>query len=768
MWSSTPSARGRISCKPLSPTTLLSDRLATPRPWHAPNLIIAFLLTFVLAAISWNNVLAQGYQPCAATNPVRTWIEQAEDQNRSLDDRLKSYKSAIQSCPDNGELYAGLAALLLQHQNGSGALEWARRGLKVAPTDPNLKTDLGVAQLAVGQPEEALSTLTTIAPSARTFFYLGMTYRALRDPQHAREAFSKALAAGYDDPYLLYVLIEQDREVGEKQAGLADFRTFYEKYPNSPWLHMLYGDAYSARNDNTQAEAEYKQAAQLDATLPIVHYQLGFLAFARGDYAQAADNFRQEIAIDPTFANAYLYLGTALRRLGRDDEALPMLQQAVARDPNFPLAYRSLAVAEIDAGQLQAALDTLRAASRRFPQEPAFPAQMASLLKRMGRPQEAKREADQAEALSKKNNPVHAGTPLEGEAKLLAEPAATTQQNGSRTAESGSVASNDSAASSPADANPPANSGGLSPITSEQDGQTHKLDPSLLPLYECVERSDAACAKASLANISESVKASPDYLELEAKTFTLTRDKDAAFAGIAKAVQLSPHEYRYRLAQGQIFQSFDEQAPAIQAFLQADQLQPHVSETFYFIGMSFFFLEDYPRAIKNFEEALKLDPKNDRALFMRGVSNMVSLKLQEAEADYKAAVALKPQNPFYHLHYGMLLSRMGDNNTAIAQAKIAENLDSSYPLTHYSLGHLYKETGDYTEARQELETAVKLRPSLSQAYYQLGTVYHHLGLEAKSQEAYQTFQKMSLDEKRKIADPMESDLLPAGGATEQR
>jgi len=63
---------------------------------------------------------------------------------------------------------------------------------------------------------------------------------------------------------------------------------------------------------------------------------------------------------------------------------------------------------------------------------------------------------------------------------------------------------------------------------------------------------------------------------------------------------------------------------------------------------------------------------------------------------------------------------------------------------------------------------VKLRPSLSQAYYQLGTVYHHLGLEAKSQEAYQTFQKMSLDEKRKIADPMESDLLPAGGATEQR
>jgi len=233
-------------------------------------------------------------------------------------------------------------------------------------------------------------------------------------------------------------------------------------------------------------------------------------------------------------------------------------------------------------------------------------------------------------------------------------------------------------------------------------------------------------------------------------------------------VQLAPHDYRYRLAQGQIFQSFDEQAPDIQAFLQADQLQPHKSETFYFIGMSFFFLEDYPRAIKHFDEALKLDSKNDRALFMRGVSKMVSLKLDGAEADYKAAVALNPSNPFYHLHYGMLLSRMGDNIGAIQQVKIAENLDSSYALTHYNLGHLYKETGDYRQARRELEEAVKLRPSLSQAYYQLGTVYHHLGMEAESQQAYQTFEKASLAEKRTIADPLESDLMPDKGATQPR
>jgi tetratricopeptide (TPR) repeat protein len=730
----------------------------TARP-RLLGLLITLASLFVISVFSKTTHAADS-QPCRVQERVRTWIEKAQDPNRAYKDRLSSYRDAIQSCPSDGALYEEVAAIVLQHQDGASALEWVRRGLKVDPSDTKLKADLGIAQLAVGQPEEALSTLRTIAPSATRFFYLGMAYRALREPQSAREAFSKALAAGYDDPYLLYVLIEQDREAGDKRAGLDDFRAFYQKYPNSPWLHMLYGDAYSARNDDAHAEEEYRQAAQLDPRLPTVHYQLGFLAFARGDYSQAAGDLRQEIAIDPTFAKAYLYLGTALRRLGKDEEALPLLQQAVARDPNFPLAYRSLAVALIDAGRLQTALDTLLAASRRFPQEPAFPAQMASLLERMGRTNEAKRAADEAEALSGKNNPTHIGTPPDDEAELLAEPAGVTQER--READASAVAPKRDSAGSSAEDN------GQAPIASDSSAAAPKagrpsrdLDPVLLPLYECIERSDAACAKDRIAGIKENVKASPDYLELEAKTFTLTRDKDAAEADIAKAVQLAPHDYRYRLAQGQTFQSFNEQASAIQAFLEADQLQPHSSETFYFLGMSFFFLEDYPRAIKHFEEALRLDSSNDRAVFMLGIGKLVSLKLDEAKADLEAAVKLKPGNPFYHLHYGMLLSRMGDNNAALEEVKTAEKLDPSYALTHYNLGHLYKETGSYPEARQELETAVKLRPSLAEAYYQLGFVYHHLGLEAQSQAAYQTFQKTSLEEKRKIADPMESDLMPA-------
>ncbi|HEY6293792.1 MAG TPA: tetratricopeptide repeat protein [Terriglobia bacterium] len=744
----------------------MSDRPANTACSPLSGLLVAFLLQFVLTGVCPDKAQAADSQPCRAREPARSLVEQAQDQHRSYDARLKSYRSAIQSCPSDGALYADVSALLLQHQDGAGALAWARRGLTVAPGYASLATNLGIAQLLVGQPEEALATLKTIAPSARSFFYLGMAYRAVRDPQQARQALAKAFSLGYEDPYLLYVLIEQDREAGDKQAGLDDFRTLYERFPNSAWLPMLYGDAYAARNDNAHAEDEYRRAAQLDPNLPVVHYQLGYLAFARGDYSKAVGEFRREIAVDPAFAGAYLYLGTSLRRLGEDAEALPLLQQAVARDPNYALAYRSLAVAQIDAGQLQPALETLRTASQRFPEEPAFPAQMAGLLKRLGRAQEASQEAQEAELLSQKSNPLHPGLAPGAAADLLLKPTDGPNEGANQDAVAGPPAPKASSNSSPSDSGSVLSPGGPSPASSTTKAQSRNLDRSLVPLFECVERSDAACATSALARVKDTARTSPDYLELEARTLTLKRQKDAALADIAKAIQLAPHEYRYVMAQGEIYQSFNDQPSAIRCFLQADQLQPHVSGTFYFLGMSFFFAEDYARAKKHFQEALQLDPNNDRAAFMLGVSNMIDFKLEEAKPYFQLALKLNPNNPFCHLHYGILLSRSGDNDAALAELRTAEKLDPSYALTHYNLGHLYKETEKYPEARLELETAVRLRPSLAEALYQLGSVYHHLGMEAESQRAYQQFEQASLAEKRQVADPMESDILPSKVSTE--
>jgi len=68
-----------------------------------------------------------------------------------------------------------------------------------------------------------------------------------------------------------------------------------------------------------------------------------------------------------------------------------------------------LATAQIQAGKPEDALRTLQEGERRFPQEAAFPAQLASVLRRLGRTIEANSEAEKATRLSKENNLVQHG-----------------------------------------------------------------------------------------------------------------------------------------------------------------------------------------------------------------------------------------------------------------------------------------------------------------------------------------------------------------------
>jgi tetratricopeptide (TPR) repeat protein len=350
--------------------------------------------------------LAPFAQRSCVENPrVQKLIQEGSDTHHSYEERKHDYKEALRLCRQSTLAYNGLSVLLLQRQDFQVALQWIQRGLKVVPNDPDLTADLAAALLSVGRPQEAVRALTGLQSTARIEFYRGLAYRALRDDRAAQQSFSRAFEMGYEDPYVLYALIEQDHVLGDHKAGLQHFTVFSERFPDSPWLHLLQGNAYASLHDLTNAEAEYKQAVQRDPNLPMVHYALGRLAFDRGDYLTAGEDFRKEIELDPTFGEAYLYLGVALRREGKNADALPFLEKAAERDPNFALTYTQLAAAQIQLQKLQDALHTLRIAKEHFPNEAAFPAQLSHLLERPGRRQEAKKELVLAENLSRRGNP---------------------------------------------------------------------------------------------------------------------------------------------------------------------------------------------------------------------------------------------------------------------------------------------------------------------------------------------------------------------------
>ena len=289
------------------------------------------------------------------------------------------------------------------------------------------------------------------------------------------------------------------------------------------------------------------------------------------------------------------------------------------------------------------------------------------------------------------------------------------------------------------------------------------VDPALEPLRECLDRTDVKCASAALGQINGPIKTSADYYDLEAQVFLLQHRKDDALAAIHKALQQHPQEYQYLMTEGRIYQSFNDQDPAIRSFLLADRVRPRSPDTLYALGMSFFMMEDYDRAAIHFKHVLALDPQNHKAAFMMGVTDMANLHMPEAKPFLEEALQQQPNNPFYLLQYGLLLSLLGDVQAGIREVRRATDLLPNYAPAHFHLGRLYNQAGDYEHAREELEIAVRLQPGdLPEAYYQLGAVYHRLGNEEKSRQAYQKFEQLKAQRARENRKPTEPTVPPIG------
>ena len=703
--------------------------------WISRSGLIVLVLASTLHAPGSADASVCGEQPA-----FQELFRQGGNARLGYAERKVAYERSLEVCPSRLDTYHLLALLMLQHGDFGEALRLTRRGLGAAPDDPQLNFDEAVSLLSEGHAEESLAILNRLPNSAQSHFYQGMAHRALGDHRMAQQAFSKALSLGYQDPYVLYVLIEQDRALHEKEKGLEDFQVLDHRFPDSPWLHMVLGDAHLSRYDESNARVEYQRALELNPDLPIAHFQLGFIDFNRAEYAQAAGEFHNEIALNPGFGQSYLYFGMSLRRLGKNDEALPSLRRAVALDPNSVLGYSALAAAEREANRIDAALETLRAGKKQFPMDPSFPAQLAALLKQIGQPDRAEEEAALAQSLSRKGNPP----------RLAPDSGPVSSTEGAIATEGGE----DSEKVQPA-----------TEASASSAGQA--LESSLADLRLCLERHNAACATAALADIRDlKAQQGADYIELKARTLALEREEEGALAANQSAIEANPTQPQYLISRGHIYEKFGDHLAAIECFLQVAKLEPESPEPLYFIATSFFLLaerlnspEYYDRAEQNLKAALKLSPDYDRAEFMLGVIEAMRARLNEAHTYLQQAARMRPANPYYHLHYGILLKRLGDDADAMKEMGTAERLNPSYALTHYELGSAYEKLGNYTQARTQLESATELDPELSAAYYHLRGVYRHLGLPDQSKMAYDQFLKLTqAHEGEEIADPAVSAI----------
>jgi tetratricopeptide (TPR) repeat protein len=321
-----------------------------------------------------------------------------------LADRRAAFEQTIHACPDDARLYTEFSSLLIASREFSQSLPWIDKGLALAPEDPALYLRKGEALVALSREKEALAELARTPETGESQFFRGLAYQTLQDHKQAQQCFLDAWKLGNEDPYVLYSLMREDKELGDKAAGVEHFKIMLARFPDSVWLHILLGDAHFKLSHYQEAREEYLAAEKMVPDLFEPNFRLAYLAFEAGDYPSAERYYRNALAVKPHHTEANLYLGEALRRDHQTAEAIEQLKLAIQIDPSSPLAYDSLAKAQADIGHLSEAAATLRAAEDKFPDNSSFPAMRSRILTRLGEAKQAEQEAHRAQEIIARKN----------------------------------------------------------------------------------------------------------------------------------------------------------------------------------------------------------------------------------------------------------------------------------------------------------------------------------------------------------------------------
>jgi tetratricopeptide (TPR) repeat protein len=268
------------------------------------------------------------------------------------------------------DAYSFLRAGMANERTGNypGAVRAYRRGLEIQPENVELLNALGFALFQQGKSEDAVVALE----------------KALEvDPKHWKAHNNMALAS---------------IDLGELEMAEAHYRESLAIEPQAAIYNDL-GFVLERQGMPEDAAEAYRKALELDPESASAHYNLGASLARSGEYAEAEGHLRAALEKSPN-TQTYTGLGFVLWQQGRVDEAVANLRAAIEADPKNAAAYDTLGTILVQQGKLEEAASTYRLLLRNQPSAAAHQ-ELAQVLMRLGRTDEARREMEMAKALDR-------------------------------------------------------------------------------------------------------------------------------------------------------------------------------------------------------------------------------------------------------------------------------------------------------------------------------------------------------------------------------
>ncbi|QGM45152.1 tetratricopeptide repeat-containing sulfotransferase family protein [Methylocystis heyeri] len=253
---------------------------------------------------------------------------------------------------------------------------------------------LGAICLQQGRPAEALGSLSHALDSrppnpARILADLGLAQAALGQFENALASYDQSLALAPDQPDVHHrrgAALAALRRTGE---AIASFDQALRLRPGFVDALNNRGVALSALGRAAEALASYDQALALKPDFAAAHYNRGGALMALNRPDEAVASYDHALALRPDNAAALLNRGNVLFSLGRQQEALASFDSALASKPGLAEALYGRANALERLGWTEQALASFAAAAEAKPDYADAFYNRANLLQKLGRLDEA-------------------------------------------------------------------------------------------------------------------------------------------------------------------------------------------------------------------------------------------------------------------------------------------------------------------------------------------------------------------------------------------
>jgi tetratricopeptide (TPR) repeat protein len=300
----------------------------------------------------------------------------AFDQLGNVNRAESEWRDAVRLRPEIVEAHRALAGADIRRNDANGLAQEADQIIALQPAAPDgylLRAVADINRKQYGTAEEFIKKSLEKQPNNPiAYVQLGNLRVAQNQFGEAQKAYQQGLDQDPNSTDALGGVLNVDLLQKQPDRAIATAKTQLSRYPKNTGFHIMLGQLLiDQKKDLAGAEAEFKQATELDKKNSEALVKLGMVQSARGATDQALQTYLGGAKLNPKEIAFYLLAGGVYENKQDWEDAKQQYQKVLAIQPENPLASNNLAYVILQqGGNVDVAFSMAQTARRQLPDNP--------------------------------------------------------------------------------------------------------------------------------------------------------------------------------------------------------------------------------------------------------------------------------------------------------------------------------------------------------------------------------------------------------------